>query len=700
MTLRSTFQHIPGISPRKEQELWRSGILTWDDFERVEGNQLALFDFPKTDSVSTLIEQSHEALSSGDVDFFADLLDRSEYYRIALSFPSETMFLDIETTGLSRYYDKVTLVGWSFLEEYGVFIRGGDDGHFREAISQAKAIVTFNGSLFDLPFLRKEFPGIVFPRCHIDLRFFARRVGLSGGQKEVEEQLNLNRNLELKDIKGEAAALLWFKYRWGNEADLESLVRYNHADIEGMKVIFDNVVSRLLSHDGAPVKPDELLKFSEHRSEVLIASTEPPSAKGISLPKFVGKPGPAIHLNELCDGTPSKRTRIVGIDLTGSETRLTGWCFLDHDYAITKRLGSDRDLIRETVEMKPDLVSIDSPLSLPKGRVSVTDDDPGRRTYGIMRECERILKRRGINVYPSLIPSMQKLTERGIQLAKEFRSLGLPVVESYPGAAQDILEIPRKRASLELLAKGMEQFGVRGEFLSQVVSHDELDAITSAMVGHFFWSGRFEALGNEEEDYLIIPDLKADCATWIRRTVVGISGAIASGKTTAGRFLEKRGYSYGRFSLVLKRMLEEKGMPPSRENLQGLGDEVNTIKGQRWLCKRLVAILPDDKNLVVDGLRFPEDHAFLREKFGPRFFHVHLTATQNTRRIRYMESGADSKEFDIASSHHVERMVNDMKGLADAIFENDGNDLSYFERGITEVIEQALNKENAKCQLV
>ena len=53
-----------------------------------------------------------------------------------------------------------------------------------------------------------------------------------------------------------------------------------------------------------------------------------------------------------------------------------------------------------------------------------------------MRESERELKRRGVNVYPCLIRSMQRLTARGIRLAGTLRERGLPVIESYPGAAQ------------------------------------------------------------------------------------------------------------------------------------------------------------------------------------------------------------------------------------------------------------------------
>ena len=111
---------------------------------------------------------------------------------------------------------------------------------------------------------------------------------------------------------------------------------------------------------------------------------------------------------------------------------------------------------------RPALVSINSPFSIPAGRTRVEDDDPARAEFGIMRQCERELKRRGINVYPCLLPSMQKLTARGIRLAERFRAAGVPVIESYPGAAQDIMGIPRKGAGIAYLRQGLLDFGIRG----------------------------------------------------------------------------------------------------------------------------------------------------------------------------------------------------------------------------------------------
>ena len=95
-----------------------------------------------------------------------------------------------------------------------------------------------------------------------------------------------------------------------------------------------------------------------------------------------------------------------------------------------------------------------------------------------------------------------------IKLAKIFRKRSLNVIESYPGAAQDILRIPRKRVDLEELQIELNNLGIEIVAENEKISHDELDAFTSALVGYFYLAGFYEALGNSEEEYLIIPELK------------------------------------------------------------------------------------------------------------------------------------------------------------------------------------------------
>lgn len=200
--------------------------------------------------------------------------------------------------------------------------------------------------------------------------------------------------------------------------------------------------------------------------------------------------------------------KIIGLDLTGSEKRASGWAFLENGHVITKRIKTDAEIIEKITNLNPSLVSIDCPLSLPKGRINVGDDDPGRYEFGITRECERLLLKRGIRSYPPLIRSMQQLTQRGITLAQRIRNLGFTVIESYPGGAQDILGLPRKQKDLKVLISGLKKFGIQGSYDGPGIVHDEIDAITCSLVGLCYLSGHFEALGNDDEGYLIVPDLK------------------------------------------------------------------------------------------------------------------------------------------------------------------------------------------------
>jgi predicted nuclease with RNAse H fold len=216
---------------------------------------------------------------------------------------------------------------------------------------------------------------------------------------------------------------------------------------------------------------------------------------------------PPVELKDLL-GTikkiDSETPTVVGIDLRASEVRPTGWSILEGDFAYTRLLKTDEQIIGETVRYDPDIISIDSPLGIPVGRCCMQDSCVCR-AKGILRECERILWKRGVKVFPCLLPSMQKLTERGMRLAEEFRKRGYAVIESYPGAAQDIMRIPRKRSSLAELAQGLANFGLRGRFILEPCSHDELDAVTSALVGYFYLAGAYEALGDQREEQLIVP---------------------------------------------------------------------------------------------------------------------------------------------------------------------------------------------------
>ena len=292
------------------------------------------------------------------------------------------------------------------------------------------------------------------------------------------------------------------------EEKTKILLEYNQADILNLKTLLDYAYTHLSGKlldsfrarlpSGLPVRGTQTGARGASKWLRSIRLPEP-SQEMVSQ----GRRALDALLDKLAG--PEKYPVVVGIDLTGSAKRPSGWASLMGREVEVRLLGSDADLIGETLSRRPDLVSIDSPLSIPKGRHCTSDRCWCRRKHGIARHCERELWRRGVRVYPCLLPSMQKLTMRGIRLAKEFRSRGIPVIESYPGAAQDILRIPRKKTSLQELLEGIRDLGLTGDFLGARTNHDEMDAITSALVGYFFLAGSYEAVGTPEEDYLIIP---------------------------------------------------------------------------------------------------------------------------------------------------------------------------------------------------
>ena len=607
--LKSTFLHLKGIGAKTEKKYWREGITSWEKL--LSG--LSQYSLLQNVTPPSPLSPSMEAYEAGDMAFFAEHLPSSALYRVALEFPDDTLFLDIETTGLSVYYDIVTLVGWSMGSYFDVHINGQDDTFLRKALARAKTIVTFNGTMFDLKFLNEHYEELQTPPVHIDLRFLTKRIGLSGGQKKIEKIIGYNRDEEVEDMLGEAAPILWHKYRRGDTAALKRLIKYNHEDVEGMKAIFDYCVGELIQIESIPEEIRPQIRFSESRSALSWAKV--PNDKGIFVQAYAGSNKPLIEFDELDSIYPLKNLVVMGIDLVSSEERESGCCELRGNLAKTCRLKTDDEIIDWVLNAEADLVSIDSPLSIPAGRISFFDDDPYRE-FGIMRECERVLKRRGINVYPSLIPSMQKLTRRGMILAEKLRSRGIPVIESYPGAAQDIMSIPRKQAGLDYLVLGLQEFGLRGDFIEHTVSHDELDAITSAVVGFFFWTGMFEPLGTPQEEYLIIPDLNGDYGTWLARRIIGLENRIEFSAEDK-KHLKKMGYEIVDFCKI-DHLLKQEDLNERADSLsKEIGIPIDLKR--KWLGKELVTGYPVEKKLIVKGVATNGDQTLMIESYGPAF---------------------------------------------------------------------------------
>jgi uncharacterized protein YprB with RNaseH-like and TPR domain len=240
--LRHTYLHVPGVGEKRERDLWRRGFTDWEAFRR---------GYPASAWREHIVEHLDDARAAREIP-------RREAWRLAREFPGRTLFLDIETTGLSFTGDSVTCVGVSDGLTTRAFVRGRDLDRFPEALEEIDLLVTYNGSSFDLPVLRSAFPEVDFDRFHhIDLRFPLQRLGVKGGLKGAERQLGIGRPDVLDGVDGFMAVRLWRAHRAGASTALDTLLRYCLEDVVNLKPLLAVTFNRLTSGMPLAVAPIE-----------------------------------------------------------------------------------------------------------------------------------------------------------------------------------------------------------------------------------------------------------------------------------------------------------------------------------------------------------------------------------------------------------------------------------------------------------
>ena len=652
MLLFYSLKQIHGITAEEEKQLWNTGVTDLQLLFSARNKQLLLFGEDETskDLIFTI-----DSLRTGDIthiiNAFQKKCDRKDYYRIAYSFPEDVMFLDIETTGLSKDYHYITLIGWFINGKYDFWLPGIDTNKFKTALKNARMIITFNGLKFDCPFIDSLFIDCrINDKPNLDLMYFCRAFEYVGGQKVIEQETCFNRPKELKECDGKEAVALWYEYLFGDNDALDKLLIYNYYDVIGMTYILDfvffkNVYGHVFPKFGSPVHffKSELLNLPNFiKLDYSVGR------------KYVSKEYTKFDINKL---SPANNKRIIGIDLAGviNSSSKTGICYLYGKKAITSVVKTDEEILDFIIEHDADIISIDAPLSLPNGRTTVYNDDPKRNEFGIMRNCERVLKQRGINVYPALIDSMQELTKRGILLSRKLRKMGYPVIECFPGAAQDILQIPRKRTDETLLKKGLTRLGIHGDFEDNKVYHDELDAITAALVGQFFISEYYEAIGIPEENYLIVPNVNK--YEHVHNIVIGIAGNRNREETEIAKYIQQK---YDFTYISYKETTGNKNITVNKENI----NENPLKETERYLFNHdLENKNKEVKAIIIDGMHEIEDYIYWKELCYNNFFLIYISG-KDDRNVKKseMEKHKDilkeKSDFKISISDNLLQLYN------------------------------------------
>lgn len=224
--ITSTFRHLAGVGPTLEARFWQAGLYTWED-------ALMAAELPcrrhENREIRTQLKESYERFRQGDALWFCSRLGAADQWRLYGDFQQSCVYLDIETTGLSCDSSSITTVCLWDGTELHHFVAGRNLDELPYVLSQYSLLVTFNGRVFDVPFLEREL-GVHIEMAHVDLRWAFKPLGFVGGLKRIEQSLGHHR-AGLEGVDGRTAVYLWADYMsTGDERSLETLLAYNAED--------------------------------------------------------------------------------------------------------------------------------------------------------------------------------------------------------------------------------------------------------------------------------------------------------------------------------------------------------------------------------------------------------------------------------------------------------------------------------------
>jgi uncharacterized protein YprB with RNaseH-like and TPR domain len=249
--IRNTFSILHGIGEKLEKRLWRNGIVTWNDF--IGSSEIHFITPVKKHAFDDYLTLALSELFDGNAAYFTKALRRKEHWRLFDIFREKTACLDIETNGLMpENGGYITLIGLYDGFDYKCFVR--DENltleNIKKEFSHYKYLITFYGSVFDIPFMERSMPNLTLNVPHFDLCFGARKLGIRRGLKSLEEELGIERDETVRGMNGYDAVRLWEFSKRGSSEALNLLIAYNRADTVNLFRIADIVYQRLRSQTG------------------------------------------------------------------------------------------------------------------------------------------------------------------------------------------------------------------------------------------------------------------------------------------------------------------------------------------------------------------------------------------------------------------------------------------------------------------
>ncbi len=156
---------------------------------------------------------------------------------------------------------------------------------------------------------------------------------------------------------------------------------------------------------------------------------------------------------------------------------------------------------------------------------------------------------------------------------------------------------------------------------------------------------------------------------------IGLSGGVGSGKSTTAAELAKRlGGTVASFGDYVRHLAAELGEPPERSVLQRIGQEHVEANADEFLVAFMTwAAPPEDRPLIIDGVRHAAVDASLRKRAADRYDDYFLVVIDTAIHLRAARrhKGDERKLLEV-EQHPVEQGAFDkLPAIADFVIDGD-----------------------------
>jgi uncharacterized protein len=243
--IETCFTIFEGISEKTEATIKIQGIKDWNAF--LKKDTIKGISSKRKAFYNSRILSLKQALRKDDISLLATHIPLHKQWMLYKYYKEDALFIDIEVTGVKKD-DYVFLIAIYDGINTKLMIRDINLNlqELKKFLAKYPMLISFNGTVHDIPFLKKRYPDLFSDVLHMDLRFLTQKISFRGGLKKIEKLLGIKRTEIQEKYRSGDIKRLWRMWKGsGDKYYLNLLIEYAEDDVISLKKIAECTIDRL-----------------------------------------------------------------------------------------------------------------------------------------------------------------------------------------------------------------------------------------------------------------------------------------------------------------------------------------------------------------------------------------------------------------------------------------------------------------------